>query len=209
MVRVITLDREYGCGGAAIAARLAERLGWALWDEGLTREIARRANCALAAVRAREERRDPLYYRLLKPFLRGSFEATLQRDRLGELDADRIKAITERLVREAAEGGRCVIVGRGAQYFLQGRADAYHVFVYAPHEEKMRRERAAGVSPGHARRLLATTDRGRAAFIRNYFDITWPGRHRYHLMLNSIVGDEAAAETILRAVEARDGVPAR
>jgi cytidylate kinase len=209
MIRVVTVGREYACGGSAIAAKLATRLGWKLWDEQLSHEIAQRADCDLAAVRAREERRDPLYYRLLKSFLRGSFEASLQTNRLRLLDADRIAAITEQLVREAAAEGQCVIVGRGAQYFLQDREDTYHVFVYAPYEYKLRREQEAGRSAAHAAQLLAATDRDRAAFIRAYFGKPWPTRVRYDLMVNSKAGDEAAVETILAAIDVRQRMQAR
>ena len=41
MFRLITIEREYGSGAAAIAASLAEQLGWKLWDHLLTEEIAR------------------------------------------------------------------------------------------------------------------------------------------------------------------------
>ena len=44
MFRLITIEREYGCGGGAIAAQLAHRLNWQLWDRRLTEEIARLAN---------------------------------------------------------------------------------------------------------------------------------------------------------------------
>lgn len=202
MIRVVTLDREYGCGGPAIAAKLAARLGWTLWDERLSREVARRADCNPAAVQAREERQDPLYYRLLMPFLRGSFEASVQR--LTWVDAERIAALSEQLVREAASKGDCVIVGRGAQYFLQDRRDAYHVFVFAPYDEKIRRERAAGRSAAQATRLVAATDRDRAAFIGRYLGKKWPNLHLYHLMVNSTVGDEAVVETIVDAIAVRE-----
>ena len=43
MIRIITVEREYGCGGGEIAQRLAEHLGWKLWDQLLTEEIARLA----------------------------------------------------------------------------------------------------------------------------------------------------------------------
>ena len=208
-VRIVTIDREYGAGGPAIAAKLADRLGWALWDQRLSVEIARRADCELAAVQRREERKDPLYYRLFKSFLRGSFEATLQTNRLGLLDADRIVAITTGLVREVAAEGRCVIVGRGSQYFLGDRSDVYHVFVYAPDEEKIRREQAAGRTVAQARRLVEATDRDRAAFIKTFFAKEWPNRALYHLMVNSKVGDEAAVETIRQAIAELESHPAR
>jgi cytidylate kinase len=66
MVRIITIEREFGCGAAQIAVQLATRLNWKLWDQQLTQEIARLANCKLSAVEQHEERRDPLYRRLLK-----------------------------------------------------------------------------------------------------------------------------------------------
>ena len=79
MVNIITIEREYGCGGGDIAQLVADRLSWKLWDQRLTEEIARLANCPKAVVEAREERNDPLYYRLFKSFLRGSYEGSSRR----------------------------------------------------------------------------------------------------------------------------------
>ena len=200
MIRVITVEREYGSGGPAIAKKLADHLGWKLWDQMLTREIARLADCSLAAVQQREERKDPLYYRLFKSFLRGSFEASLQGDRLKLLDADRILTITRRVVMEAASAGSCVIVGRGSQYFLHERPDAYHVFIYAPFDEKLRRERQSGRSAVEAQQLVETVDQDRAAFIKKYFGKQWPNHSLYHLMINSMIGDKAVVETILKGI---------
>jgi len=50
MIKIVTIEREYGCGGGEIAAQLAHQLGWKLWDQLLTEEIARLANCSKAAV---------------------------------------------------------------------------------------------------------------------------------------------------------------
>jgi cytidylate kinase len=204
MIGVITMEREYGSGGPAIAQKLADRLGWTLWDRMLTREIARLADCDLAAVECREERKDPLYYRLFKSFLRGSFEANLQVHRLKLLDADRIVAISKKVVQEAAAAGRCVILGRGSQYFLQGRQNTYHVFIYAPYAEKIRREQQQGKSASQARHLVERVDRERAAFIKKYFSKQWPNHSFYHLMINSKIGDDAVVETIVRAMECHD-----
>src|SRR5262247_438035 len=123
-VRVVTIEREFGSGGAQIATLLAEKLGWKLWDQLLTSEIARRAECDQSEVARREERTDPLYYRLLKSFLRGSFEGSLNVHRLKVLDTDAIVRLTDRIVHKAADEGDCVIVGRGSAFFLADRADA-------------------------------------------------------------------------------------
>ena len=197
MVRVVTIEREYGCGGGAIAAKLADRLGWRLWDQLLTSEIARLSQCEQAEVKAREERVDPVYYRMLKSIARGSFEGSLNLPRLNLLDADTIFRLSERLVQQAATEGRCVIVGRGSQHFLRDRADTMRIFLYAPRDEKIRRLVASGVSEADVHRLVDTVDNDRTAFIDKYFHIQWPNRAIYHAMLNTIIGDENVIDQLL------------
>jgi hypothetical protein len=199
-VRVVTVEREFGSGGADIARLLAKRLGWTLWDQRLTDEIARRVQCDRSAVAEREERNDPLYYRLLKSFLRGSFEGSLNVPRLKLLDADVIVRLTKQIVDAAANKGECVIVGRGAAFFLENRPDAFHVFVYAPYDDKVQRLIRSGTAPGEAARLVETIDHERADFIKKYFDKDWPCRRLYHLMINSRAGDEAVVQTILNGI---------
>src|SRR5580692_10021989 len=86
MINIVTIEREYGSGGGEIAQSLATQLGWKLWDQLLTEEIARLANCPKAVVEVREERTDPLYYRLFKSFLRGSYEGSLNAHKLKVVD---------------------------------------------------------------------------------------------------------------------------
>jgi cytidylate kinase len=200
MIRVITIDREYGSGGARIAKKLAEQLGWQLWDQKLTDEIARRLDCDSRAVEELAERKDPMYYRLFKAFLRGSFEGTLNAPRLGMVDADCIRQVADQVVTMAAKTGNCVIVGRGSAYFLKDRRDAFHVFVYAPFEAKVRRLRTEGITETEAIELVRTVDRDRAAYIKQYFDIEWPARNFFQLMINSAMGEEAVVRTVLDSV---------
>src|ERR1700758_1845970 len=119
MINIITIEREYGCGGGEIAQLVANRLGWKLWDQRLTEEIAKLANCSRAVVEGREERTDPLYYRLFKSFLRGSYEGSINAPNLNLVDSESIVRITRRVVEHAATRGDCVIVGRGSQHFLK------------------------------------------------------------------------------------------
>ena len=199
-IRVITLEREYGSGGGVIAEKVAARLGWKLWDQLLTEEIARRLDCDCRAVEEREERRDPAYYRLFKAFMRGSHEGVQNAPRLKMVDTDCIRQVVQQILPGIAEAGNCVIVGRGSAYYLGDRFDAFHVFIYSPFGEKVRRLQARGNSEKKAIELAETVDRDRAAFIKQYFNVDWPERHRFHLMVNSGVGDDVAVEIILDAV---------
>lgn len=202
MIRIITIEREFGSGAAEIAQLLADRLHWKLWDQELTTEIARLANCKASAIQEREERRDPLYYRLLKSFTRGSFEGSanidpVMLDPLQSLDADSIVRISRRVVEKAAAQGNCVLVGRGSQHFLQDRADTLRFFLYAPREDKVRRLIAEGTRQPDAEHQVEIVDRERAAFIKTYFHVEWPNRPVYHAMLNTAIGEEAVVRTIL------------
>jgi hypothetical protein len=197
MIRILTIEREYGCGGGEIAHKIADVLGWKLWDQLLTAEIARLANCEQSVVEAREERVDPLYYRLFKSVLRGSFEGSLNLHRLKLLDADSIFRFTERVVQKAASAGNCVIVGRGSHYFLRDRDDTLRVFLYAPRDEKIQRLTSGGISRKEAEELVDSVDDERAAFIDKYFHMHWPNPSLYHSMLNTAVGNETVIHTIL------------
>jgi cytidylate kinase len=205
-IRIITIEREYGSGAAKIAQRLADQIGWKLWDELLTSEIARLAECDRCEVEEREERMDPLYYRLLKSVLRGSFEGSLNVHRLKLLDCDTIFKLTEQVVQKAAAEGNCVLVGRGSAFFLRNREDAFHVFLYAPDEDKLRRLVEGGMNQAEAADLIDTIDQDRADFIKRYFGLTWPDRHLYQMMINTHMGDEAVVQTIRNGIATLENV---
>jgi cytidylate kinase len=197
MIKIISIEREYGCGGGEIAQLVANHLAWKLWDQRLTEEIARLANCPKAVVEAHEERNDPLYYRLFKSFLRGSYEGSINAPKLNLVDSETILRITRRVVEHAAEKGNCVIVGRGSQQFLKLRPDTLRVFLYASREDKVRRLLYRGKSEREAEELVDTVDRERADFIQKYFNVEWPDRAIYHTMMNTAIGDESVVNMIL------------
>jgi cytidylate kinase len=204
MIKIVTIEREYGSGGGEIAQLLANRLGWKLWDQLLTEEIAKLAECPKNVVEGREERTDPLYYRLFKSFLRGSYEGSLNAHKLKLVDSESIMRITERVVQNVAKTGNSVIVGRGSQHFLRNRPDTLRVFLYAPREAKVRRVIARGKSENEAQELVDSVDRERSDFIQKYFKVEWPDRAIYHTMVNTAIGDEVVVRMILDFMKAVD-----
>ena len=197
MVHAITIEREFGCGASEIASLVASRLGWSLWDERLTQEIARLTESTPQAVERREWRADPAVYRVFKDFLRGAFEGGLPpTNRLRLLDARRIADVSKIAVKTAVSSGPSVIVGRGSQYFLSDRKDVFHVFLYASRDYKIRRLISKGATQDKAIEQVDTTDKARAAFVRQYLGLEWPEPQLYHAMFNTEMG-EACTTTIL------------
>jgi cytidylate kinase len=206
MFRLITIEREYGSGAAAIAATLAERLGWKLWDHLLTEEIARIAQVDPSAVMRCDERRDSRLHRLAKVFWRGSYErSTPLSSQI--FDTDRMVAMMQDILDRIATEGNAVLVGRGAPYFLREHADAFHVFLYAPRAEKIRRTIVDGHSQQEAEDLVDSVDRERIAYVKHYFNADWPTRSLYHMMLNTAVGNESVVKTILETMHLVEGRP--
>jgi cytidylate kinase len=202
MVNAITIEREFGCGASEIASLVASRLGWSLWDERLTQEIARLTESTPEAVERREWRTDPLIYRLFQDFLRGGFEGGLPpTNRLHLLDARRIAAVSEIAVKTAVSSGPSVIVGRGSQFFLRNRKDVFHVFLYASRDYKIRRMIAQGATQDKAIEQIDTTDKARAAFVRQYLGLNWPETHLYHAMFNTEMGEPSTATMLVECVQ--------
>jgi len=207
MFRIITIEREYGSGGGAIAAQLAERLGWKLWDHLLTEEIARLANVAPEAVKRCDERMDSRLHRMAKAFWRGSYERNSAALGSQVFDTDRMMGMMQDIMNRIAQEGNVVVVGRGGPYFLRERADAFHAFLYAPRAEKIRRSIADGNSRDEAEDMVDSVDRERASYIKHYFNADWPTRSLYHVMINTAVGNEAVIQTILDTMHTVEGRP--
>src|SRR6266700_329745 len=207
MYRIITVEREYGCGAGEIARQLSSKLGWKLWDRELTAEIARVANVDSSAVSMCEERVDSTFQRLVKVFWRGSYErsANIEHQPFGP---DRMVEVGEQVMKDIADRGNCVIVGRGAPYFLRERNDAFHVFMYAPRAEKLRRLHEIGRSQREAEELVDTIDQDRITFVKHYFNADWPTRCLYHVMINTAIGDENVISTVLNTMHTLKRTPA-
>lgn len=202
MKRILVIEREYGAGGGVIAEKISRRLGWKLFDHALTEEVATLARARPEVCAKCEERVDPWMYRLSKIFYHGSHERHARLEDASILDADRLVCLTQKVIEEIAKAGNCVIVGRGAVYYLRERTDTYCVFLYAPRELKFRRELSEGKSEAEAIELVDTVDLERAEFVRHYYGAEWPVRHLFHAMLNTAMGDDATVDTILELMDA-------
>src|SRR6266480_6245055 len=153
MAPIITITRQYGSGGSAVAKRAADALGWTLIDNEFVEEVARLAGLPPEEVAQREERAPGLLERLARTLAVGSPEMFITSAAPPQVEADEstIVKMTERVIAEAAAEGRVVLVGRGAQAVLATRPNALHVYVIAsmPFRRRVAIERL-GVSPTDA-----------------------------------------------------------
>jgi cytidylate kinase len=200
--RVVTVSREYGSGGAAVAAMLATRLGYQLLDRVLILKIAQAAGVEPGVAELFAERVDPWLHRLGRALWRGGIEGVAALDEARIVDADRLAKLSRRVIEEAGELGHCVIVGRGAQCILRGRTGVFHAFVYAPRALRARRLHDRLGPAADVDATMDTMDRERAGYLRHHFDADWKDPLLYDMMINSAVGHEAAARAVLAVFDA-------
>jgi cytidylate kinase len=197
-IRVITIAREYGSGGAVIGQDLAGRLGWKLLDKEIILELARRAHVRPSDMAQMDENPGSFISRILKAFWLGNAYAWYG-PATQIADPDYVAELTGMVISEAAKLDRCVIVGRGAQCVLRDRDDAFHVFLYGSREERLKRILNRHPSRQACEAALSEYDHMRASYIRQYYKCDWANPHLYHLMVNSDFGLERTEALILSA----------
>jgi cytidylate kinase len=111
-------------------------------------------------------------------------------------DAEEMVKISQKVIGQAFAEGNCVIVGRGSQCVLQHKPDAFHVFVYAPHKERILRLRERLPQGTDIEQRIRSVDAERAKYLQEYYSKHWLNPHLYDLMISSHPNEESTARII-------------
>ncbi len=197
---LITVSRQMGAGGARVARRVADQLGWRVVDNECVDEVARRANLSPAEVAEQEERAPGFLERLVRSLANATGEfVPPDRTHLPEVEEADLVRLTQAVVAEFAEGGRVVMVGRAAPAVLATRTDALHVRVVAPLSARVavlvERKQA---SPDEAEALIRRTDAARQRYLQVYYQRDWADPTNYHMVLNTqALTEDGAAQVVV------------
>ena len=187
--KIITISREFGSGGKYIGILVAKKLGIPCYDRDIIEKIAEESGFVDEFIKRVTE------YAPSKSIFAYSF---VGRSATGESIEDKIFAIQEKVIRELADKGPCVIVGRSADYILRDY-DTLDVFIYAPTDDKIKRTmRFKNVGERVAKKLVKETDKKRSINYKYYTGKNWGEREIYTVMLNSTdLGVEKTADFIV------------
>ena len=205
---LITISRQFGSGGSEIAERVAQALDWHLYDNAVVNEVAKRLGMQPAEVSAREERVPSLPERIASAMALGMPEVMpTVADLPLQPNEDRISEMTKRVMEEAVLAGPAVLVGRGAQSLLASRADALHVFCYAPPEALASSAVSnLGIAREDAARVVAENNHQREQYVKRHWKREWRDVANYHLCVNTAwLGIDGAAELIVHLARERFG----
>ena len=172
---IITIGRESGSGGHAIAKKVADAMGIPCYDKKkLVEGTAQISGMNKNYVRKLDEK--PVGF----PFSGriGAFE---------ESPESNVARMTFEYIRQiAASGESCVIVGRCADSVLKDNPNALRIFVVGDVEEKNKRlSNIQQITLEEADQERKETDRFRRAYHNFYSETKWGDSRAYDLIINS------------------------
>ena len=191
---IITMAREYASGGSEIAQAVADKLGIPLYNKELITIAAKKSGLAEEAIAASENQRSSsLIYSL---YMMGNTMPL----------ADQVYILQSNVIKELAQKGSCVILGRCGDYVLRDRKDVLRTFVFAPLDQRIAIAKSRPDAKDMSDRLWETTlakhDRARASYYNYYTENHWGEAKNYDLCLNAALGRDVCADLIVKAAQA-------
>ena len=183
MNQIITIGRQCGSGGHTIGNIVAERLGIPFYDKEIIKKVAERSGLAEETVEKEGEySTTSLLYNVATRGISGFDVAN--KDNM--LIRDIVNAYQTEYIRELAEKGPCVIVGRSADYILADKENCLNIFIHgnlADREKRVVDEH--GIDPAEAKKHVLDRDKKRSKYYRHITDQIWGLAENYDLCLNS------------------------
>ena len=191
---VISISREYGSGGRIIGKKLAALLGIPCYDRTIIQKTAEKSGLSPEFIAKAEERARSRFHMAIPsvgmatPSFANQSVPVSHQAFFAQAD----------VIRELADQGPCVIVGRCSDYILSDRPDCVKVFIHAGMESRIQRCIHDYEDPAdQAQARIAQMDKGRANYYSYYTGHTWGDMRRYDLTINtSTTGIDGAVQLI-------------
>lgn len=181
--KVITISREFGTGARTIGQKLAEELGFAYYDRAIIQLAADKSGLSPDFIERNEEKANSSFLFNIANSAYISSGLNLQytvpvNDRAYMAQSD--------VIREVAEKGDCVIVGRCADYVLHDHPRIMRVFIRGEKEDRLARcINEYGYDPNTAEAELSKIDKGRANYYKYYTGANWKNMDNYDVCINT------------------------
>lgn len=193
---VILIGRQFGSGGHDIGKALAEKLGYAFYDQEIIEMTAGTTGYTPEFIQKNEEMMTSsfLYDLVNQMYMYAQADEEAPKDKIYEAES--------KVVKELAEKGNCVIVGRCSDYVLRDNRNCLRVFFSAPMENRMKRvmERLH-LSEKDARQKIQKEDKWRADNYRYYTGRIWGAAGNFDLTVNTAFGEDYIEMCIREAMK--------
>ncbi len=190
---IINVGRQFGSGGGFVAKAIGRKLGIPVYDNELISKAAEESGYSKSVFEGGEKRKS--LFSMSSFFASGRLPFG---ESSGYINDDMLFKIQSDVIRNIAEKGNAIIVGRCADYILRD-LDCLDVFVCAPMEFRVQRlVKNEGLDPEEAEELMRRKDRTREAYYNFYTFGAWGVASNYDLCVDSsILGIEGTADFII------------
>ena len=198
MYNIVTIERRYASGGNEIGKKLAEALGYQLYDRNILVEAAKNLDIPYIKAEGLEESGS------------GSILFNLSQTPLGGFSHNKTLPLAEqlffeekRIIEEAAEKGNCVIVGKAGSYILRKNKNCLKVFIYAESAKRIQRAiEREGFDRLEAENMMRKNDKRRSGFFNSVTGEEWDNPKQYELYMNAgSLGVDMCVKILKEAVE--------
>ncbi len=180
---VIVIGRQYGCGGHDIGKMLAKKLGYEFYDQEIIKMIAGTTGMTPDFISKQEESMtNSLFYDFVN-------QMYLYKDKMEEAPKDKIFEAEAKVIKELAEKGNCVIIGRCSDYILRENKNVLKVFFFAPIEQRIQRiMKKSDITPKEAEQKIRKEDKRRADNYHYYTGKMWGISSNFDITFNTDLG---------------------
>lgn len=194
---VVCIARQFGSGGHKVGQKLAQMLDVPYYDKELLKAAAAKSGI-LEELFEKSDEKPTTGFMAPGPVPEAAGKVSSYADYLTYMPNDRLQNVIADVIRETAQKGPCVIIGRCADYILRGHKSMLSVFIHAPLEDRIKRvARQHNLDEDAARALIRKTDRSRANYYGFYTDRDWDSMDNYHLALDvGRLGIDGAADLL-------------
>ena len=185
--KVITISREFGTGARTIGVKLAEEVGFAYYDRSIIQLAAEKSGLSPDFIAKNEEKASNNF--LFNVATSAYISSGINLQYTVPVNDKAFIAQSE-VIREIAEKGDCVIIGRCANYVLNDHPNIMKVFVRADKADRIERcVNEYGYDPKTVEAELNKIDKGRSSYYKYYTGSAWKDMDNYDFCINSSKGD--------------------
>lgn len=193
---VVTIGRQYGSGGAETGRKLAEALGLNFYDKNILRMNSDESGIKESYFHLADEKAgNRLLYKIISGLVPEKKEPSFGADLIS---ADNLFRFQSEVIRKLAEEEACIMIGRCADYVLEGMEGLVRVFLYADMDEREKRVLERDIyDPKEVKKNIKRIDRERRDYYRYYTGRDWGNLCNYDLIINTgKIGTDGAVEVI-------------
>ena len=182
---VITISRQFGAGGKTLGEMVAKKMNYSFVDSEIIQMVAKKAKVSTHWVESIEKESGGKLLKFMTGLISKSLVERVLDEKYGYIDEEIFIDLLNKIIVEIADEGDAVILGRGGQYILRDREDAFHVLLIAHLNDRIRfMEKQYDLSTAHASQAVIREDKRRSNFFRKFGKEDYDNPDLYHLSLN-------------------------